>query len=233
MIDRPRLLVVEDEAPIREGLTDLFTHHGFAVTALGDGREGLAEARRGSYDLVLLDVMLPSLDGFAVCEALRREAPEQPVIMLTARTADEDIIQGLRLGADDYVAKPFSVEQLVLRVKAVLRRAAPKLTTDDLDLSQSCRVDLANLTVRRAGEDIALTRREAEVLRYLAGHRERPVPREELLHRVWGYGPELAIETRTVDIHIARIRRKIETDPAHPALLVTVRGAGYRLLPAP
>ncbi|MEM9532816.1 MAG: response regulator transcription factor [Pseudomonadota bacterium] len=233
MTDRPRLLVVEDEAPIREGLTDLLTHHGFAVTAVGDGQEGLCEARRGAYDLVLLDVMLPSLDGFAVCEALRRDEPDQPVIMLTARTADEDIIQGLKLGADDYVAKPFSVEQLVLRVKAVLRRAAPKVGTEQLELAPSCHVDLANLTVRRGAEEIPLTRREADVLRYLAGFQERPVPREELLHRVWGYGPELAIETRTVDIHIARIRRKIEADPAHPELLITVRGAGYRLLPAP
>jgi DNA-binding response OmpR family regulator len=231
---KPRLLIVEDEAAIRAGLIDVFVYHGFEVEAAVDGREGLAQAQRGRFDLVLLDVMLPGLDGFEVCSALRRGDPELPIVMLTARTTDEDVIQGLALGADDYVGKPFSVAQLVLRVQAVLRRARPALLADALlTLADGSTIDTRNLSARFNGEDVRFTRREMEVLQYLGAHGERLVPREELLQRVWGYAPELGIETRTVDIHIARLRRKIETDPKHPQHLLTVRGGGYRLLLAP
>jgi DNA-binding response OmpR family regulator len=230
---KPRLLIVEDEAAIRTGLVDLFVYHGYEVAAVGDGREGLARALRERFDLVLLDVMLPGMDGFSVCQGIRESDPDQAVIMLTARSADEDIVQGLSLGADDYVAKPFAVAQLVLRVQAVLRRTCPELNGDRvIRLHDGSEIDTRSLCLRNPAGEIRLTRRETELLQYLAEHGDRPVPREELLARVWGYGPELGIETRTVDIHIAKLRRKIEADAKQPVHLVTVRGGGYRLLTA-
>lgn len=230
---KPRLLIVEDEPAIRSGLVDLFVYHGYDIEAVDNGSDGLKRALRERFDLVLLDVMLPGMDGFAVCEAIREADPDQAVIMLTARSTDEDIVEGLRLGADDYVAKPFSVAQLVLRVQAVLRRARPELSDGrSIHLAGGGEIDTRNLCLRHGAEEVQLTRREIELLQYLAEHGDRPVPREELLARVWGYGPELGIETRTVDIHIAKLRRKLEADPKNPAHLVTVRGAGYRLLVA-
>lgn len=234
---KPKLLIVEDEPAIRAGLTDVFVYHGYDVTTAEDGERGLELALAGRYDLVLLDVMLPRRDGFAVCEGIREALPDQPVIMLTARISDDDIVHGLRLGADDYVPKPFSVEQLVLRAAAVLRRVRPllgdnggvtHLTLGDLT------VDVANLSgVRGGDEPVVFTRREMEVLVYLHSNAGRPVPREELLARVWGYANHQDIETRTVDIHVAKLRKKIETDPGAPCHIVTVRGAGYRLTPQP
>jgi DNA-binding response OmpR family regulator len=228
---KTRLLIVEDEAAIRTGLLDLFVFHGYEVEAAEDGRDGLRKALGGGFDLLLLDIMLPGVDGFEICNRVRAADPEQPIIMLTAKTSDEDIVRGLTLGADDYVAKPFSVTQLVLRVQAVLRRA--RAVREDLALIQlddGLEIDTRNLSGWQGGETLAFTRREVDVLRYLAANAERPVPREELLHRVWGYARSANIETRTVDIHIAKLRRKIEPDPAEPRYLVTVRGAGYRLL---
>jgi two-component system response regulator RegX3 len=187
-------------------------------------------ARGGRYDLLLLDVMLPSMDGFTICDRIRAHDREQPIIMLTARTGDEDIVHGLRLGADDYVSKPFSVQQLVLRAEAVLRRSRVAVEqARTLDLGGEVTIDTANLSGRRAGEALSFTRREMDVLQYLAAHSDRAVARDELLHKVWGYARDLDLETRTVDIHVAKLRRKIEPDPSAPRYLVTVRGAGYRL----
>ena len=234
---KPTLLIVEDEPAIRAGLVDVFVYHGYEVATAGDGERGLAMAISGRYDMMLLDIMLPGLDGFAVCEAVRGKRPDQPIIMLTARVSDDDIVQGLRLGADDYVRKPFSVEQLVLRVGAVLRRSRP-FFADHAGVCGirvgSLVVDVANLSgARDAGSAVSFTRREMDVLVYLYVNGERPVPREELLAKVWGYANHEAIETRTVDIHIAKLRRKIEPDPKAPCHLITVRGAGYRLLSEP
>jgi two-component system response regulator RegX3 len=227
---KPRLLIVEDEVAIRTGLVDVFVYHGFEVDSAVDGTQGLAQALAGPYDLILLDVMLPGRNGFEICEAVRAHDPEQAIIMLTAKSGDEDIIQGLALGADDYVAKPFSVAQLVLRVQAVLRRTRAIGNVQTLQLGADVRVDPANLCAHIDGREIRLTRREVEVLQYLGEHAERAVPREELLHKVWGYARHLEIETRTVDIHVAKLRRKLEADPKQPRYLVTVRGGGYRLL---
>lgn len=227
---KPRILIVEDEEAIREGLTDVLVFHGFEVECAVTGPAGLDKALSGRFDLVLLDIMLPGMDGYDVCDRIRAEDRRQPIIMLTARTSDEDIVQGLKLGADDYVAKPFSVQQLVLRIRAVLRRTAAgevRARTIRLD---GMRIDTENLTGTGAAGDVAFTRREIEVLSYLAAHHDRPISREELLAKVWGYGRNLEIETRTVDIHVAKLRRKIEPDPTAPRHLVTVRGAGYRLI---
>jgi DNA-binding response OmpR family regulator len=228
---KPRVLVVEDEAAIRDGLTDVLVYHGYDVDAVGDGPTGLAKALSGQYDLVLLDVMLPGRDGFSICDEIRKVDRDQPIIMLTAKTSDEDIVNGLTLGADDYVAKPFSIAQLVLRVKAVLRRSRVGVAlATHIVLDGDVEIDTSNLSGRRGTQPLTFTRREIEVLQYLRANAERPISRAELLTRVWGYDRTADIETRTVDIHIAKLRRKIETDAKEPRNLVTVRGAGYRLM---
>jgi DNA-binding response OmpR family regulator len=228
---KPRILVVEDEAAIRDGLTDVLVYHGYEVDAVGDGRDGLKKALSGQYDLLLLDVMLPGRDGFAICDEVRKVDRDQPIIMLTAKTSDEDIVNGLSLGADDYIAKPFSIAQLVLRVKAVLRRSGALAdAATAIKLAGDVEIDVQNLSGRRGKELLTFTRREMEILEYLQRNTQRPVSRDELLTRVWGYDRSAEIETRTVDIHVAKLRRKIELDAKEPRNLITVRGAGYRLV---
>jgi DNA-binding response OmpR family regulator len=228
MTQKARILIVEDETAIRSGLVDVFVYHGYDVDYAEHGEEGLKKALSGLFDLILLDVMLPGIDGFEICERIRAQDRQQAVIMLTAKTSDDDIVQGLTLGADDYVSKPFSVTQLVLRVQAVLRRAGiGDMTNREIRLQNGLLVDTVNLS---AGDGIVFTRREMDVLQYLYSQADRPVPREELLIKVWGYASHMEIETRTVDIHIAKLRRKIESNPSNPECIVTVRGAGYRLM---
>ena len=224
------ILIIEDETAIREGLADVLVFHGFEVDSAATGPDGLKKAQTGKFDLVLLDIMLPGMDGYEICDRIRAEDRAQPIIMLTAKDADEEIVQGLKLGADDYVAKPFSVQQLVLRIEAVLRRSRAGIEQDRTISLPNIDIDTENLAGLSDRGEIAFTRREMEVLCYLARFADRPVSREELLLKVWGYARNLDIETRTVDIHIAKLRRKIEVDPKSPRNLVTVRGAGYRLL---
>jgi len=227
MVEKAKILIVEDETAIRTGLVDIFVFHGYEVDFAEHGEEGLKKALSGLFDLVLLDVMLPGINGFEICNRIRQQDRHQAIIMLTAKTNDEDIIQGLTLGADDYISKPFSVTQLVLRVQAVLRRTRTGQTLErELKLANGMVVDSENL----CAEDIVFTRREMDVLLYLYSQADRPVPREELLVKVWGYANDMEIETRTVDIHIAKLRRKIEINPSKPGTIITVRGAGYRLM---
>jgi DNA-binding response OmpR family regulator len=231
MTRKARILVVEDEAAIRSGLVDVLVFHGFEVDSAANGPLGLEKALSGHFDLILLDVMLPGLDGFSICNRIREQDREQAIIMLTAKTSDEDIIQGLSLGADDYVGKPFSVAQLVLRIQAVLRRSGAFDQNNDLiRLADGIEIDTLNLAGHLGDQEIAFTRREIDILQYLHNNHQRPVAREELLCKVWGYARNLDLETRTVDIHIAKLRRKLEPEPAQPRYLVTVRGAGYRLM---
>ncbi len=226
---KPNLLIVEDEAAIRIGLIDVFVYHGFEVDSAEHGEEGLRKALSGLYDMILLDVMLPGMNGFDICQRIREQDRQQPVIMLTAKTGDDDIVQGLTLGADDYVAKPFSVSQLVLRVQAVLRRSGiGEQLQRQIRLQNGLLIDTDNLNI--IDSDIVFTRREMDVLQYLNRQSDRPVSREELLIKVWGYASDMDIETRTVDIHIAKLRRKIEADVSNPQSIITVRGAGYRLI---
>jgi len=230
MQKKARLLIVEDEVAIREGLIDVFVYHGYEVDSSGDGTEGLDKALTGSFDLVLLDVMLPGMNGFDICNQLREQDRDQAIIMLTAKSSDEDIIEGLTLGADDYVAKPFSIAQLLLRVQAVLRRTRSVIEQGHkIALADEVMIDTQNLSGTRGKEILSFTRREIDILRYLQANSDRPVSRDELLNKVWGYAADADLETRTVDIHIAKLRRKIESNPAEPKSLVTVRGAGYRL----
>lgn len=232
MTTKSKILIVEDEAAIRTGLVDVLVYHGYAVEAAATGSEGLAKALSGQFDLLLLDVMLPEIDGFEICNRVRQHDPDLAIIMLTAKSMDEDIIHGLSLGADDYVTKPFSVAQLLLRVQAVLRRTrAAESELEVIQLSDAVEIDCINLSGRCGSELLSFTRREIDLLRYLQAHSERPVSRDELLHKVWGYASNIELETRTIDIHIAKLRRKLETEPSRPQFLLTIRGAGYRLLP--
>ncbi|VAW69441.1 Two-component transcriptional response regulator, LuxR family [hydrothermal vent metagenome] len=233
MTEKPRskshILIVEDEEAIRTGLVDVLIYHGYEVAYAVDGDNGLKMALTGKYDLILLDVMLPGIDGFEICNKVRQNDPEQAIIMLTARSGDEDIIEGLSSGADDYVAKPFSIAQLVLRIKAVLRRShtrSDQATELQLD---SLIIDTQNLSGQREKTTLSFTRREMQLLQYLAANPSQAISRAELLHKIWGYAKDADIETRTVDIHIAKLRRKIELDPAKPKYLITVRGVGIKL----
>jgi two-component system response regulator RegX3 len=224
-----RLLIVDDEPAILRGLEDTFRIQGYDVATAADGETALDAAEGGGYHAILLDLMLPGIDGFEVCRRLRAAGDRVPVLMLTARGAEEDKIEGLEIGADDYVTKPFGVGELVARVDALIRRAAlpaengaERITFGDLD------IDLKRHEGTRGGEAFQLTPREVEILRYLDRHRDRVVGRGELLTEVWGY-PTGAIETRTVDIHMAKLRKKVEDDATRPRLLLTVRGEGYML----
>jgi two-component system response regulator RegX3 len=229
MTNKPKLLIVEDEAAILRGLTDLFVFHGFDVQSEQDGRKGLEAALSSNFDCILLDVMLPSMDGFSVCNAIRKASREQPIVMLTAKSSEEDIINGLTLGADDYIAKPFSVPELVLRIKTILRRTGWDKTDANLHINENINIDRNNLSGIVNGHTQVFTRREVDILSYLHRH-SRPVSRTELLAEVWGYDEPSLIDTRTVDIHIAKLRKKIETNSKVPQLLLTFRGEGYKLM---
>jgi two-component system response regulator RegX3 len=228
MTNKPKLLIVEDETAILRGLTDLFTLQGYDDESEQDGQKGLEAALLGNFDCILLDVMLPSLDGFSICNKIREVSREQAIIMLTAKSSEEDIITGLTLGADDYIAKPFSVKELVLRVKTILRRSGTKENVNKLSLGDDIQIDCDHLTGQVYGKEQLFTRREVDILNYLNQH-QRPVPRSELLTKIWGYNQPSEIDTRTVDIHIAKLRKKIERKTSAPKLLVTFRGEGYKL----
>ena len=219
------LLLVEDDASIREIATLGLEQAGFRVTATGDGRDALIQFRQGSFALVVLDVMLPSLDGFEVCKEIRRES-QAPIVMLTARSELHDVIVGLELGADDYVTKPFELPELVARIKAVLRRSASEPTGETIAIDD-LEIDPGSFSVRRRGEDVPLTATEFRLLLELARRPKQVFTRELLLELVWNY--DYLGDSRLVDVAVQRLRAKIEDDPKQPKLIHTVRGVGYRL----
>ncbi len=218
------ILVVEDEEAIQRGLCDVLAFHGHVPTACVNGEDGLREALAGDYALVLLDVMLPGMSGFEVCRELRCERPRLPILMLTARGAEEDVLEGFRCGSDDYLTKPFSVAELVARIEALLRRAGT------LPVAREERFGFGEWTVEpsesrahRDGESVELTKRELAMLGLFHRERGRIVSRRTLLREVWGMSAAERVETRTVDMHIAKLRKKIGASP-----IETVRGEGYR-----
>lgn len=229
MSTKPSLLIVEDEKAILEGLIDLFVFHGYEVDSRSDGAEGLTAALSKRYDCVILDVMLPTIDGFSICNEIRKQSRDQPIVMLTAKTSEEDIINGLSLGADDYISKPFSVRELVLRIGAILRRTSPGCTQNTIEISDDFSINQETLSGNLTGSSILFTRREIDILKILQKNKPKAVSRSDLLSEVWGYKKCTDIDTRTVDIHIAKLRKKIEQDPKKPKLIVTVRGEGYQL----
>jgi two-component system response regulator MtrA len=220
-----RILLVEDDPSIREVTEIGLVAAGFAVTTAADGIEGLDRFRGDTFDLVLLDVMLPRLDGYEVCRQIRRTSTV-PVVMLTARGDTMDVVVGLEAGADDYVRKPFDLPELIARIRAALRRAG---ATGDEPVELrigSLIVDVAGRTVTRDGTDIPLTRTEFDLLQELVRHVGQVLSRDVLLDRVWGY--DYLGDSRLVDVAIQRLRSKVEADPAAPELIQTVRGAGYK-----
>ncbi len=223
-----RILVVEDEPLILRGLLDALKDEGFRAEGVTDGPAALEAVGRAEPDLVVLDLMLPGLNGFEVLKRLRRDGRRTPVIVLTARGAEEDRLKGLGLGADDYVTKPFSLRELLARVRAVLRRAAWAAKAPERFRVNGIVVDLSKRICERPEGPVELTVREAELLKFLLAHRDRVVTKEELLMTVWQYPSLKDVETRTVDAHMVALRRKVEADPAEPRVLVTVRGEGYR-----
>jgi DNA-binding response OmpR family regulator len=232
--DRDRtILVVEDDAAIREGLCDALRFDGYAVLEAATAPRALELALRSGCELTLLDLMLPGGDGFEVLKEIRRQRPELPVIVLTARGQESDRIKGLKLGADDYVVKPFSVRELLARVEAVLRRIRARGAGGGGDASElrlpGVHVDLARRELRfDDGARTEISEREAGLLAYLARNADRAVPRDEILQHVWRLNPD-RFQTRTIDMHVARLREKLRDDGEDPRIILTVRGCGYML----
>ena len=223
-----RILVVEDDAAMSVALRDGFEFEKHTVEMANDGDEGLRLASRGDHDVVILDVMLPKKSGLDVCRELRRTGINTPVIMLTARGQEIDKIVGLKLGADDYVTKPFSFMELLARVEAVMRRVRRMSVGDEVQFG-GVRLDFKTYQATRHDQPIDLTPREFRILRYFLDHSNEVVTREALLNHVWGY--DSSAFTRTVDTHMARLRQKIERTPADPRHLITVHRVGYKFVP--
>ena len=220
-----RILVVEDERSLREALVDLLTNRGFVAEAVADGALAAQRGLDPAIELVLLDLSLPGLDGVEVCRRLRMARPALPILILTARGSEDERVQGLDAGADDYLVKPFGTRELMARVEALRRRFSLLPADAERVEADGCLLDLGRCQASRDGGSIALTSREVGILRWLHRHRERAVSRGELLESVWGASDDL--ETRTVDMTIANLRQKIEREPAEPRIIVTVKGVGY------
>ena len=224
----PRILIVDDEPEMVRGLQDNLRFEGYQTLTAGDGERALALATSEAPDLIVLDLMLPGQSGWEVCRALRQRGLDIPIIMLTARGAEADQVRGLELGADDYVTKPFSLRELLARIRAVLRRPGPRRGSVSFAFGDA-RLEPRTRRAWRAGREVALTRKEFELLRYLVEHPGEILTRERLLNEVWGY--ERFPTTRTVDTHVLRLRQKFESDPERPAHILTVHGQGYRFEP--
>lgn len=227
MKEQPVILVVEDDSAVRQGIVDALGFAGYEVISASDGREGMEKALRASYQLMLLDLVMPHHSGFEVLEALRKERPGQPVIILSARGEEADRVKGLTMGADDYVVKPFSVRELLARVDAVLRRSSERSVGADSYQFEGGKIDFSRreVTLDSGGRN-ELSERESELMLYLIANSGRVIAREELLRHVWRIDPK-NIETRTIDMHVAHLREKL--GDAGAEVVVTVRGKGYRV----
>ncbi len=222
-----RILLVEDEEALAIPLSDRLRREGYLVQIAADGETGYAQALAGPFDLILLDVMLPGKSGLNVCRDLRQRGISTPILMLTALTQTDDKVIGLRLGADDYLAKPFDQAELLARIEALLRRAlTPHTSAETVHQIGALRIDLRRAEVFRDGQKVPLSAREFELLQYFVEHTGALLTREELLRDVWGY--KASTSTRTVDVHVGWLRQKLEDDPKHPKLIVTSIGMGYR-----
>ena len=218
-----RVLVVEDEKSIREGLRDVLTFHGYDVEVVETGEAGLESVLRGRFELVLLDVMLPGLNGFDVCRQVRESGASVAILMLTAKGSEDDIVEGLSCGADDYVTKPFSIRELTARVEALVRRTSGR--SEKSFRFGEWTVEPAKLQATQDGESCELTPRELDLVALFVSEKGRVVSRRVLLKEVWEMAKVDEVETRTVDMHIAKLRKKLDPDGR---LILTVRGAGYR-----
>lgn len=226
---KARILVVEDDRAILNGLLDVLVFNGYDPVGIEDGKAGLETALKEKFDLMVLDVMLPHVDGFTICANVRKAKPAQAIIIMTAKGSEDDIVNGFKSGADDYICKPFSLRELMVRVEAVLRRSGKLAGDEQLNLAGIV-FDGTTLTASHAGTSLEITRREMDIMVYLHHHRERIVSKKDLLLDVWDYA-DADIETRTVDIHILKLRKKIAALIGDNNLIGTVRGEGYRLEP--
>lgn len=225
--NKARILVVEDDTALLRGLLDVLVFNGYAVKGVEDGGVGRRVGVDEQFDLILLDVMLPTMDGFSICKEIRKEKPTQGIIIITAKGAEDDIVTGFKAGADDYITKPFSLREVMVRVEAVLRRTGKNLGDEEVH----CRgifFDGKNLSAHVEDLSVELTRREMDIIIYLYRHQDRIVSKKELLTEVWHYA-DADIETRTVDIHMLKLRKKIATLIGDTPLVSTIRGEGYRL----
>jgi DNA-binding response OmpR family regulator len=227
MEQKAHILVVEDEQKIRSGLRDFLEFHDFRVSEAADGLEAQRIVAEKRFDLILLDLMLPKISGEQLCTRWRRDGMQTPVIMLTAKGQEKEKVTGLNLGADDYIAKPFSLEELLARIKAVLRRMDPGRAVGQAFKFSDFEVDVAALKVTRGGKEMEISKREAAIIRYFAANPNRVISREELYKAVWNEDMS-ELGTRTTDMHIAKLRSKIEKNSAEPQIIKTVRGAGYK-----
>jgi len=225
---KTRILIVEDEPAMVAGLRDNFEYEGYEVISAADGAEGLERALNDNPDLVVLDVMMPRMSGLDVCKQLKATKPAMPIIMLTARGQEIDKVVGLELGADDYVTKPFSIRELMARVKAVLRRVSPQATAPEVYRFSDVEVNVRSNQVLRAGSPIDLSAKEFALLAYFVAHPAETLSRDRLLDAVWGY--ENYPNTRTVDTHIVHLRQKLEPNPEEPRFILTVHGSGYKFV---
>jgi len=222
-----RILLIEDEPGLVVTVSDLLTVEGYRVESAADGESGLARAVAGEFDLIVLDVMLPKMMGFDVCRELRQRGIDTAILMLTAKTQVTDRVVGLKLGADDYLTKPFDPGELLARVEALLRRVRKqkRIPVRTFQFGE-VEVDFERAEARKGGQPVNLAAKELQLLRYLVDHRERVVPREEILQNVWEYNSE--VSSRTLDVHVAWLRQKLEDTPQHPKHIQTIRGKGYR-----
>ena len=228
-----KILVVEDEEIIRMGLRDNFELENYLVETAEDGEEAIAKAEAFQPHLVVLDLMLPKKSGFEVCRVLRKKHPHVIIIMLTAKTEETSKVAGLEMGADDYVTKPFSILELLARVKAFLRRIqastpSPGDVNPDVVEFADVRLDFKKYEATRQGQSIEMSTREFQLLRYFWSRKGEVILREDLLQEIWGYTPDNMPTTRTIDNHIVKLRQKLEEDPANPRLILSIRGAGYK-----
>ena len=226
---KARILVVEDDAALLGGLLDVLVFNGYEARGVEDGGAGLRVGVDEQFDLILLDVMLPTIDGFSICKEIRKEKPNQGIIIITAKGAEDDIVTGFKAGADDYITKPFSLREVMVRVEAVLRRTGKNLGDEKIDF-MGIVFDGKNLKARAGEQSVELTRREMDIIIYLFRNHDRIVSKKELLTEVWHYA-DADIETRTVDIHMLKLRKKIVALIGDQPMIETVRGEGYRLLP--
>ena len=225
--NRARILVVEDDAALLGGLLDVLVFNGYDVKGVEDGGAGLRTGVDDHFDLILLDVMLPTIDGFSICKEIRKEKPNQGIIIITAKGAEDDVITGFKAGADDYITKPFSLREVMVRVEAVLRRTGKNMGDDKVE-HMGINFDGKNLKAHTANQSVELTRREMDIILYLYRNQDRIVSKKELLTEVWHYA-DADIETRTVDIHMLKLRKKIVELIGDQPMIETVRGEGYRL----
>jgi two-component system response regulator RegX3 len=226
---KARILVVEDDPALLRGLVDVLVYNGYAVKDADDGGQGLDAGLNEPFDLILLDVMLPTLDGFSICKEIRQKKPGQGIIIITAKGSEDDIVTGFNAGADDYISKPFSLREVMVRVEAVLRRIGKN--PGDMEIRfHGIFFDGKNLIAEYQNETVELTRKEMDIVAYLYRYRDRIVAKKELLTEVWQYA-DADIETRTVDIHMLKLRKKLACLIGDTPLITTIRGEGYRLEP--